>query len=205
MEMSSYITIIIISLGFIAMPGPNVLVVISTSLSEGKAKAFRTIAGVTIAMLLQLVIATFSTAWLVNTLSQGFLWLKWFGVIYLIYLGIMNIRSLFDPATKAAKNSSMVLFSRGFFVSLTNPKTIIFFSAFLPQFVSQQGSPFGVQMAVLSITFLLLALSVNIIYAISASKIASSVSSGITQKVSRGASGALYIGAGLLLAATNRD
>jgi len=84
------LTFVLVSAGIIIIPGPNLLVIISTSISHGKARGLQTVAGTTCAMILQLFIAASETAWLVSALSSGFLWLKWLGVSYLIYLGVAH-------------------------------------------------------------------------------------------------------------------
>ncbi|MDB4032327.1 LysE family translocator [Porticoccaceae bacterium] len=203
MEIATYLSFIAISFGFIAAPGPNVLVVISTSLSHGKVKGFMTTIGVSLAMALQLSIAALGTSWLVNTLAQGFHWIKWIGVAYLLYLGVSNIMAAISKNQIPQEPTDTVSFSRGFFVSLTNPKTIIFFGAFLPQFVSSTDS-FKIQIVILSITFWFLAILVNIIYTLISSRISTVIRSNILHKATQGLSGILYLGAGSILAVTKR-
>ncbi|MCB0209535.1 MAG: LysE family translocator [Anaerolineae bacterium] len=203
MELSIYLTFIAISIGFIAIPGPNVLVTLSTSLSEGRAKGLQTVFGIEAAMVLQLVTAIVGTTWFVYALAQGFFWLKWCGVAYLLYLGIKQLRAAVTQQPTPEKTTLVGSFGRGFFVSLTNPKTILFFGAFLPQFASA-GSFFFTQLIILSVTFWLLSLAVNIGYTLLASRFAHILSSGRLAKIKHGASGVLYLGAGTLLASLKR-
>lgn len=186
------------------MPGPNVLVVVSASMSEGKSKGFQTVFGISIAMALQLAIATIGSSWFVNALAQGFQWLKWLGVAYLLYLSIHHFRAVFSEHREVMESSSIGLFRRGFFVSLTNPKTILFFGAFLPQFTTLDSS-FLLQIALLSVTFWLLALAVNIGYTLLSSTLAIYLSSARLIKVKHGISGALYLGSGAVLATIKRE
>lgn len=203
MELSTYLTFIVISLGFIALPGPNVLVIVSTSLSEGRIKGFQTVFGIGVAMVFQLSLAILGTSWFVYTLAQGFQWLKWCGVAYLIYLGVKHLRTAVSNQQPIEKSTTVGSFGRGFFVSLTNPKTILFFGAFLPQF-ALGGSLFLIQLIILSVTFWLLALGVNIGYTVLASKFAITLSSKKLSKIKHGTSGVLYLGAGTVLASIKR-
>lgn len=203
MELSIYLTFIAISIGFIAIPGPNVLVIISTSLSEGRTKGLQTVFGIGAAMILQLVTAVVGTTWLVYALAQGFFWLKWCGVAYLVYLGLKQLWATVSYQQPPEKTTMVGSFGRGFFVSLTNPKTILFFGAFLPQFATE-GVLFLTQLVILSVTFWVLALAVNIGYTLLASKFAQTLSSKRLSKVKHGVSGVLYLGAGTLLASLKR-
>lgn len=203
MELSTYLTFIVISLGFIATPGPNVLVIISTSLSEGRTKGFQTVFGIGVAMVLQLTVAVLGTAWLVYALAQGFQWLKWGGVAYLVYLGVRHLWAAVSREQPVEKAAFVGSFGRGFFVSLTNPKTILFFGAFLPQF-ALAGSLFFTQLVILSATFWVLALGVNLGYTVLAGQFASTLSSKKSLKIKHGVSGALYLGAGAVLASIKR-
>lgn len=204
MDTIAITTFIALAFSFCAVPGPNVLVVVSTSLSEGRLRGFDTTMGVSAAMAAQLAIAAFGASWFVQALAEGFLWLKWCGVVYLVYLGISNFRALFLNKPSAQGSTSVRMFGRGFFVSLTNPKTILFFAAFLPQF-AVSGSAFSVQIAILSATFWLVALTVNLGYVFLASRISMYMSSEHQSNIIHGASGTLYLGAGAMLAAAKQS
>lgn len=155
--------------------------------------------GSSLAMIIQLSIAALGTSWLVNSLSMGFLWLKWIGVGYLVYLGLQLILNSEKQSEGGITASGS--FQRGFWVSLTNPKTILFFSAFLPQFALDAGS-YSVQIFTLSALFWFLAVVLDSGYVLLSSKLspilASSRLSGHQGKIT----GGIYLGAGAALAAT---
>lgn len=203
MSIETFATFVVIALGFIASPGPNVLLVISTSLSEGARKTFPTILGIAVAMAMQLALAALGTTWLVNSLSTGFRWLKWLGVLYLLYMGVQNLRLAFRERMRPPNTQPLVSFGRGFLVALTNPKTIVFFAAFLPQFVAPEGS-YAAQITLLSAVFLVFAFSVNVIYAALAGRLASRLASVRARRWSHGLMGLLFLGAGSALAASHR-
>ena len=189
----------IVSIGVVIFPGPNVLIIVSTCISHGRLRGLQTVAGTSTATIVQLFIAAIGTSWFVSTLASGFLWLKWAGVAYLCYLGISHLKSAVQK-TQHQAISAIGSFHKGFWVSLTNPKTILFFSAFLPQFVSSSESYFS-QIALLSSIFWVLAVVVDSSYALLANKLASVLSnkSAATQNYF---SSALYLVASVALAAT---
>lgn len=200
MDFTLYLAFIIASIALIIVPGPNVLVIVSTSATHGTRKGLQTVLGTSSAMLIQLTIAAAGTAWFVDYLSSGFQWLRWLGIGYLLFLGISHLRKILT-VTKVNEvvPSTTVTFSRGFIVSLTNPKTIIFFSAFLPQFI-MVGGPYNHQIMVLSATFLILATLFDSLYAILAGKAHRYLEDHTSRKLQHGISGGLILGASIWLA-----
>jgi threonine/homoserine/homoserine lactone efflux protein len=203
-ELITYISFVVVSLGVIASPGPNVLVLISTSLSHGQKRGFQTIAGITAAMAIQLMIAATGTTWFINVLTEGFLWLKWGGVLYLTYLGINHLREAVTHQSKRKIPTARGSFYRGFWVSLSNPRTILFFVSFLPQFVSADHA-YLQQIILLSATFWLMGIIVNFSYSILASKASHVLRSSRFYRLQNGASGLLFLGASAVLATTQRS
>ena len=192
---------IAISIGIIIIPGPNVLVVVSTSIVYGKIRGLQTVAGTSTAMLIQLAIAALATTWFASALASGLVWLKWMGVVYLFYLGISHLLAI--GRAKNIQISAVETFQRGFWVSLTNPKTILFFSAFLPQFTSPDIS-YGSQIVMLSIIFWVLAVILDSGYALLASRMSSLLKTGGIKHYQNSISGLLYLGAGAILATSKR-
>jgi threonine/homoserine/homoserine lactone efflux protein len=192
---------ILVSIGVIIIPGPNVLVIISTSITDGRRRGLETVAGTSCAMIIQLVIAALGTAWFVQNLVHGFLLLKWIGVGYLVYLGISHLLRAARNTRTTEKTSTLGTFQRGFWVSLTNPKTILFFSAFLPQFVSV-SAPYMVQISLLSAIFWILAVLLDGSYAVLAGRLARTVKSESLWRWRDIFSGTLFLGAGAILAVT---
>ncbi len=192
---------ILVSIGVIIVPGPNVLVIVSTCISHGRSRGLQTVAGTSAAMLVQLLISAFGTSWFISQLAFGFLWLKWIGVAYLCYLGVNHLIKAVKKAN-AQEVTGLGSFQRGFWVSLTNPKTILFFSAFLPQFVSP-SQPYLTQIAMFSCIFWLLALVLDSGYVFLANK-ASKVFGEKLAARQNYFSGALYLGASGVLAATEK-
>lgn len=204
MDSFLFIGFILASVALIVVPGPNVLVVVSTSISHGTKRGVQTVLGTSSAMIIQLIIAALGTSWLVAAITDGFEWLRWLGVAYLMYLGVSYFSNLFNNENnEALKSTASGTFIRGFIVSLTNPKTILFFSAFLPQFVAESGE-YTIQIIILSVTFLLLATLLDGLYAIIAGHVKEHIQGYRAKKIQKGISGILYLGAGVWLAALRK-
>jgi len=202
MELGQINSFILVSAVVIAVPGPNIILIVSTTLASGKRRGLQTIVGTTLAMIAQLLIAALGTTLLLATLSHGLIWLKWCGVAYLFFIGINSLYSFYTRKT-AKLPSATASMQRGFWVALTNPKTILFFSAFLPQFANPD-SAYLPQIAILSACFLLLAVTLDSCYVLLSAKLKWLLASKNVDRISNGVSGTLYIGAGGLLAASNR-
>jgi homoserine/homoserine lactone efflux protein len=203
MDATLILSFLSISFLIIIIPGPNVLVIVATSVSHGKVRGLQTVAGTSSAMAIQLIVAAVGTSWLVQLLSNGFYVLKWLGVVYLAYLGVTHLRRALSKTTINTPSVAISSFSRGFVVSLTNPKTILFFSAFLPQFVSS-SAPYLPQIMALSLMFLLLAIVLDSCYALLSSKLALLIESSMVERIQSGLTGALFLGASTWLAILRR-
>ena len=186
----------------IAIPGPNVLVIVSTSLIAGPVRGLQTVSGTSLAMIVQLTVAALGTTSLLALLNNGLRWLKWAGVMYLLYLAWTAFRQI--RAQQSNEPGGLGSFQRGFWVSLTNPKTIFFFSAFLPQFVSGEQN-YLLQISLLSATFWILAVIIDSAYALLAGRVRWLVADSKMQNVQNGLTGTLYLAASALLANSHRS
>lgn len=140
------------------IPGPNVALITANSIAHGTRFGLMTVMGTTAAMIVQLALTACGMTALLSVLADLFDWLRWAGVGYLAYLGW---RAWTAPAADltqapAAARSLRSIWLRGFLVSLGNPKTLLFYGAFLPQFI-QAERPLWPQLLLLSMTCLVLA------------------------------------------------
>ena len=147
--------------GFIAItmillltPGPIVTLVISTAATRGVRAGLVTVAGTTTGNAILLSAIALGLGWVLSHAVFLFQILRWAGAVYLIWLGIQAWRGAAKPQPAAV--ASQVHFRRGVFVGLSNPKTIAFFTAFLPQFVDPT-LPAGRQLFVMCAVTVLLA------------------------------------------------
>jgi len=203
MDSILFISFLIISIGLIIIPGPNVLIIISTSLTYGKSRGLQIISGTSLAMFVQLIIAGISTSLFIQLLAHGFYILKYLGIVFLLYLGLFHLKyALFNQELKN-KLTAPTSFSRSFQLSLSNLKTIVFFSAFLPQFVSS-SSNYLQKIGILSITYLLIATVLDSCYVLLSLKLKSLLEQQNLSKLQNGFSAFLFIGASVWLELSRR-
>ena len=204
-DTSLLVSFVIVASAIIVMPGPNVLVTIATSLTHGHVRGMQVVAGTLAAMAIQLYIAAAGTALLAEFLAEAFRVVKWGGAAYLLYLGIGRLRAALAHDTTDSLDgvTARGSFIRGFTVGITNPKTILFFGAFLPQFVTET-LPVSRQLFVLSVTFLVLAAFFDSLYVLAASKASEVARTPICRRWLDGCAGALLIGSSVGLAVARR-
>jgi threonine/homoserine/homoserine lactone efflux protein len=181
------------------IPGPNVALIIANSVAYGPRFGLLTVAGTSTAMVVQLGLTALGMTEILGTLGLWFEWLRWVGVFYLLYLGIAQWRApVVDlTITRPEPKSARAIFVRALLVSLTNPKTLLFYGAFFPQFVDT-GRPVGLQIAILSATFLALAVLVDGGWALVAGRARGVLAS--RGRLRNRLSGGLLMGAGTALA-----
>lgn len=206
MDLFLYGLFLATSFAVIILPGPNVLVIVSTSLLHGRSRGLQTVAGTSCAMAIQLLVVALGTSWLVRLAVDGVVVLKWIGLAYLLGLGLVHLRHVWRDAVTAAPPDPGIAasFRRGFIVSLGNPKTLLFFSAFLPQFVAA-SIPYGQQIFVLSLSFLLMATILDSSYALFAAHCRPLLDRVNSTKLHHFLGAMLYLGAGVLLALNRRS
>lgn len=186
-------------------PGPGVLYIVARSLAQGPRAGLASVAGVATGNLGCAMGAALGLAALVALSSLAFTVVKFAGAAYLVFLGVKMLRQR-DVRAPAALGAAGVrrVFRDGFWVALLNPKTAIFFAAFLPQFVSPQGSPMRQSLA-LGAGFVAIAALTDSVYALAASALAPRLrreGQGATAGWGRVVSGCTLIGLGLFTALT---
>jgi homoserine/homoserine lactone efflux protein len=135
-------------------PGPIVTLVISTAATRGVRAGLITVAGTSTGNAALLAAIAFGLSWVLQHAAYVFEVLRWIGAAYLLWLGVQAWRNASRPRPESP--GANVHFRRGVFVALSNPKTIAFFSAFLPQFIDP-ALPAGRQLAVMCVATVLLA------------------------------------------------
>jgi len=146
---------LLITLVLVVTPGPIVTLVISTGATRGVRAALTTVAGTTLGNCLLLLTIALGLSWVLANAIMLFEALRWLGAAYLIWLGIQSWRRAGGSGETLAPGRR-VYFTRGFLVAISNPKTIVFFTAFLPQFIDPH-LPAGPQLAAMCIMSTLLA------------------------------------------------
>jgi threonine/homoserine/homoserine lactone efflux protein len=123
-----------ITLILVLTPGPIVTLVIATGATRGARAGLITVAGSTAGNALLVTGIALGLSIVIEHAAAIFEWLRWIGAAYLVYLGIQAWRHAGDSAAPV-ETRGHVYFRRGFLAAITNPKTIAFFTAFLPQFI----------------------------------------------------------------------
>jgi threonine/homoserine/homoserine lactone efflux protein len=197
----------IASLVLIVMPGPSVLFIIGRSLALGRRGGVLSVVGTTLGMLVLVVLVALGLGVIVAQSIVLFTIVKFAGAAYLVYLGIQAIRHRMDAAAAvaqgAAASSTRRLVGEGFVVGVTNPKTIAFFVAVLPQFVDYGAGTIPLQMLELGVIFAFLAWASDSVWALAAGS-ARDWFARSPHRVERlsAAGGAMMIGLGGVLALT---
>jgi threonine/homoserine/homoserine lactone efflux protein len=153
-------------------PGPAVLYIVTRTLAQGRRAGLASMAGVALGNLGNALGAAIGLAALFAISSLAFTAVKYAGAAYLVYLGIRALRKSDDIEPQAFASADWrLIFRDGFVVALLNPKTAIFFAAFLPQFMSSSGSAIG-QSVTLGTTFVAIAAITDCTYALLAGAVA---------------------------------
>ena len=162
---------VVASLALALTPGPAVVYIIARTMAQGRASGLASVCGVALGNLANAVGAALGLAALFAVSAAAFTVVKWAGAGYLVYLGIRLWRT---PSASAAGVPRPVaqplrrIFRDGFLVALLNPKTTLFFAAFLPQFLSANGSPL-LQTVSLGFVFCAIASCTDLGYVLAAS------------------------------------
>ncbi|WP_423933387.1 LysE family translocator [Comamonas sp. 23] len=153
------------------IPGPTILTVISYSMAQGRRANVPLVAAVALGDSTALVVSLLGLGALLAASAWWFTAVKWAGGLYLLYLGIKLLRAGISPselADASVSSSRWKLFANTYLVTALNPKGIVFFVAFLPQFISAEA-PLARQLWILAITFVVMATLNATLYAAFAS------------------------------------
>jgi threonine/homoserine/homoserine lactone efflux protein len=202
MSLNVYFAFIAACIALALLPGPIVTLLIANGLRHGTRAALTNILGVQTGLLVAIAIVAVGLTSLMATMGYWFDWVRFAGAAYLVWLGIKLIRV---PAKGVEADAAPPpprggFFLQGFLVALSNPKLLLFFGAFLPQFMDLNKDPVS-QAMLLGATFMVLAGLTDASYALLAGQARTFFSARRTRLVSR-LSGGCMIGGGIWLALT---
>jgi threonine/homoserine/homoserine lactone efflux protein len=212
MTLSTYLLYLAAVALLVLSPGPTMLMCMTNALNHGPRKAMTSVAGSVSAVLCVMLLSAMGLGALLAASETAFTVAKVIGAGYLIYLGIKTFRSeaaVFDPQAKdmgaADKTPSQrrSFFLRGFLVGASNPKALLFFAAFFPQFLNP-NAPFVPQFAILALTFMTFEFSMLTTCALGVSRIAPMLRSSRAVRWFNRVSGGLFTVMGSLLLLTRR-
>ncbi len=199
MSIELWIAFVAASAVLLIIPGPTILTVISYSMAHGRRANVPLVAAVALGDSTALVLSLLGLGALLATSALWFTAVKWVGGLYLLYLGIKLLRaglSSADFATLAAPGSRWRLFANTYLVTALNPKGIVFFVAFLPQFIDPHIAVTQ-QLWVLAVTFVAMATLNATLYAVFATSARRLLSSTRAQRGFNLAGGSLLSMAGV--------
>lgn len=195
-------------------PGPSVLMSITNGIHHGVRRAFAGALGSVTAVCLIMIVSAAGLGAILAVSEKVFLMLKWCGVAYLAYIGVRTFFShqssigvdSVDSADQQAGNdkSRASLYWQGFLVGGSNPKALLFFTAFFPQFINPHAAQLP-QFLVLGATFVCFELFWLTFYAHFAARVAPWLRTPGRAKIFNRVSGATFIGAGALLATVKHN
>lgn len=167
---ANLVAFVLASVVIIVIPGPSVLFVIGRSIALGRRAGVLSVVGNALGTIPAVVAVAIGVGAIVASSIVAFTVLKIAGAVYLVWLGVQAIRHRRDAAGGAAvaTRSSWTLLRQGIVVGMTNPKTIAFFVAVLPQFVAPSAGPVWAQLLLLGVLFQVLALLCDSAWALAA-------------------------------------
>lgn len=179
---SQWLAFAIASALFIQVPGPSLLFTIGRALTVGRRDALLSVVGNALGVTSQVFLVAVGLGAVVAASAEAYTVLKVVGAAYVVWLGVQAIRHRGDAraaldagldesaARETARASAQRSLRIGFTVGLTNPKTIVFFVAFLPQFVNEPAGHTGLQLAVLGLVFGVMAACSDSVWALAAAR-----------------------------------
>ena len=207
MSIEIWVTFVLAAMVLLVIPGPTIILVISQAIAHGRRAALPLTLGVTLGDFTAMTLSLLGLGAIMASSAALFSVLKWIGAIYLIYLGIKLWRSnpgQHELRLSATRTSQQSLFRSAFIVTALNPKSIAFFVAFLPQFVSTESEAFP-QFLMLGTTFLSLAALNAALYALFAGRLRDTMQNQKVQRWFNRFGGSALIGAGVVTATLQRS
>ena len=199
MSLSIYLPCLFACVALVIVPGPTVTLIVANSLRHGRRAGMLNVAGTQLGLALTVGVVLLGLSSLIAALGDWFVWVRLAGAAYLIWLGWKMLRASgeFD-AGAAYREPRGGFFMQGLLVALSNPKTLLFFGAFFPQFMDASRD-FTLQVLIMGATAMAVAAISDGTYALLASRAGAALSRRRVRLMTQ-ASGGLLIGGGLWLA-----
>jgi threonine/homoserine/homoserine lactone efflux protein len=194
----------IAALALLAIPGPAVLYIVVQSAEQGRRVGLASVAGIHLGTLVHVAAAALGLSALIVASAVAFSVVKYAGAAYLVYLGIRKLLERDSPTPLEPRSEPLRrAFLRGVVVNILNPKTALFFLAFLPQFVNADNGGVWSQALVLGFVFVGLGLVTDSVYALAAGTVGGLLRR--KRRALRYGSGVVFIGLGATAALAKRN
>jgi homoserine/homoserine lactone efflux protein len=203
MSLELYAAYLIACVVVVFVPGPTVTLVIANSLKHGTRAGLLNVVGTQVGLAIMIGVVGIGLTSLIEAMGHWFDWLRLAGAAYLVWMGWKMIRSsgeTGDGAVTKPPRGGFVM--QGTLVALSNPKTLIFFGAFFPQFIDP-AHDHGLQIAIMGVTAMIVAAMSDSFYAIASGRAGRALSAKRMRLLSR-LSGGFLIGGGAWLALSRR-
>jgi threonine/homoserine/homoserine lactone efflux protein len=172
-DLATLIAYVAVVLGFVFIPGPATLLTVARATSSGTRVGIATGAGIAAGDVVHTFMAIVGISAIIATSAALFSIVKYAGAAYLVYLGIRAIieKTPANPAAGALAISPAKAFRQAILTEVLNPKTALFFLAFLPQFVRPENGSVMLQLTALGVVFVVLGLFSTVVFAVSAGRL----------------------------------
>jgi len=199
MSLSVYFAFLLACIVVVIVPGPTVTLIVANSLRHGRRAGMLNVAGTQLGLVLTVGIVLLGLASLIAAMGAWFIWLRLVGAAYLIWLGCKLLMASGEIAAGTAPRTPRAgFFVQGLAVALSNPKTLLFFGAFFPQFMDPNRD-FTLRVLIMGATAMAVAAISDSAYALLASRAGAALSRRRVRLMTR-ASGGMLIGGGVWLA-----
>jgi homoserine/homoserine lactone efflux protein len=203
MSLELYAAYLVACLIVVLVPGPTVTLILANSIRHGTRAGLANVLGTQVGLAVMIGVVGLGLASLIEAMGHWFDWLRLAGAAYLIWLGWKMIRSAgIASATAPSRAPRGGFLLQGALVALTNPKTLVFFGAFFPQFIDP-ARDHGLQILIMGLTAMLFAAVSDSAYALAAGRARRALSAQRVRLMSR-VSGAFLVGGGMWLAFSRR-
>lgn len=192
----------------VAVPGPNILYLIARSIHQGRSAGVASVLGIEAATVVHICAATLGLTSVLLSSALAFSTIKYLGAAYLLYLGLRKVLAGKESKPKDLETERELkhVFGQGFLVNLLNPKTALFFLAFLPQFVDARKGSVPVQILSFGLLLVFVATTIELAYVLLASRLRGWLKGDVrSARRRRYLAGGTYIALGLATALTRRQ
>ncbi len=199
MHLSTWLTFLAATVVVMIAPGPSVTLIVANSLRHGRRAGLANVAGFQAGFAIMVGLTLAGLASLIAAMGEWFVWVRLLGAAYLVFLGVRLIIAREDAHAGAAPHTPRGgYFTQAMMVEVSNPKALLFFGAFFPQFIDPAGSA-TLQILIMGLTAMAVAALTDTIYVLLAARVATGLSSGRARFI-RWMSGSLLVAGGLWLA-----
>ena len=202
-DASGFALFLAAAIALLVVPGPAVFYIVAQSIDQGRTAGLVSTLGIGAGSLVHVAAAAIGLSSLLVSSAEAFTAVKYAGAAYLVFLGIRRLLGRDEPADPAVRERKPLrrLFRQGVVVNVLNPKTALFFFAFLPQFVDTDAGMVAGQIALLGVIFVVLGLASDGLYALVAGTLGERLrGSARVLRIQRYVSGTVFVGLGLATA-----